>query len=92
VPAVLFIFNAIIYFYRFKIGILFTSMLIVLGIFNVVHFFYVTEESSFWIGIKIFGKISTPAVDERLLLIFILAVILNFGTHKEIVMRIIKIL
>jgi len=90
VSGILIVCNAILYFYRFKIGVWVTSILIILSIFNVLNFFDQVYKSDVYIQNPIFGKISTPVVDERLLLVFLLTIILNFKIHKEVIRWVVK--
>jgi len=80
ISAILLIFNAILYFYNFKFGILITSGLLLFGIFNILNFFISLETEKY--SLRFIFKISTPAYDPRLLLIFIFSLIVNFRVHS----------
>lgn len=74
--------NGIIYFYKFRIGIAFTGIVLLLATFNGVGFFNVIEFNSFFLKISKL-KVITPNIQLKSLLLLIFYFVINGGYLYE---------
>jgi len=79
----LFLITLAVYFIKFSYGVVLTGLILILAIFNVIALFPNLVTSSYFITIK--GKeITTPAIQWKSLLIFILFLALDFTCLIEL--------
>ena len=78
VAFVLIVINAILLFYRIRPAVLATGVILVLGTFNMLSFFAVTNTVSYGIG-----SISTPEMQLSMLGLLVLYGFLNFHFFVE---------
>lgn len=74
----LIIFNSTLYFYKFKFGVIVTGIIYILSMLNVIALFPTIIYKSYFLRIGDI-KISTPFLEVRIIIFFVIYMILNYS-------------